>query len=133
MNDLRVTRYELIPLRVTFIERVTSYELFITRVASYFLHTYYELLFFVLVTNYLLHASYELLFIARVTSYCLLEELWVTVYCTSCELLFAYELRVNFYMRGASYFLTISYNKDDKAVYDNKVMMNNYSLRSVFD
>ena len=38
-------------------------------------------------------------------------------------------------MRGASYFLTISYkkDKDDKAVYDNKVMMNNYSLRSVFD
>ena len=34
-----------------------------------------------------------------------------------------------------SYFLTMSYNKDkdDKAVYDNKVMIKNYSLRSFFD
>ena len=85
------------------------------------------------VMSYCLLHELQVIFITRVTSYCLLEELWVTVYCTSCELLFAYELRVNFYMRGASYFLTISYNKDDKAAYDNKVMMNNYSLRLVFD
>ena len=38
-------------------------------------------------------------------------------------------------MRVTSYFLTMSYNKDkdDKAVYDNKVMIKNYSLRSLFD
>ena len=59
--------------------------------------------------------SYELLFIARVTSYSLLHD-----------------LRVNFYMRFTSYFLTTSYNKDkdDKAIYDNKAMIRNYSLRS---
>ena len=62
--------------------------------------------------SYFLHTSYELLFIARVTSYYLLHELRVT-----------------------SYFLTVGYNKDknDKAVYDNKVMIKNYSLRSFFD
>ena len=34
-----------------------------------------------------------------------------------------------------SYFLTMSYNKDkdDKAVYDNKVMIKNYSLIPFFD
>ena len=64
-----------------------------------------------------------------------MHELRVTVYCASCELLFAYELRVDFYMRVTSYFLTMSYNKDkdDKAVYDNKVMVKNYSLESSFD
>ena len=38
-------------------------------------------------------------------------------------------------MRIASYFLAISNNKgkDDNAVYDNKVMIKNYSLRSFFD
>ena len=38
-------------------------------------------------------------------------------------------------MRIASYFLAISNNKgkDDKAVYDNNVMIKNYSLRSFFD
>ena len=69
------------------------------------------------VTNYL---------IARVTSYFLH---------TSYKLLLAYELWVNFYMRVTSYFLTMSYNKDkdDKTVYDNKVMIKNYSLGSFFD
>ena len=64
------------------------------------------------VTSYFYCTSYELLLIARVTSYCLLHELRVT-----------------------SYFLTMSYNKakNDKAVYDNKVMIKNYSLRSLFD
>ena len=99
INELRVTSYKLISLRVAFIARVTSY---------------------------------ELLLIARVTSYCLLYELRDTVYCTSYELLFAYELRLNFYMRVTSYFLTVSYNKDkdDKAVYDNKVKIKNYPFRS---
>ena len=34
-------------------------------------------------------------------------------------------------MQTRSYFLTMIYNKDkdDKAVYDNKVMVKNYSLR----
>ena len=34
-----------------------------------------------------------------------------------------------------SYFLIMSYNKDkdDKAVYDNKVLIKNYSFRSLFD
>ena len=38
-------------------------------------------------------------------------------------------------MRVTSYFLTMSYNKDkdDKTVYDNKVMIKNYSLGSFFD
>ena len=38
-------------------------------------------------------------------------------------------------MRVRSYFLTMRYSKDkdDKAVYDNKVMIKNYSLRSFFD
>ena len=85
------------------------------------------------VMSYFHCSSYELSFIARVTSYCLLHELRVTVYYTSYELLFAYELRVNLYMRVISYFLTMSYNKDedDKAVY--KVILKNYSLRSLFD
>ena len=53
----------------------------------------------------------------------------------SCELFFAYESGVNFYMRVTNYLLTMSYNKniDDEAVYDNKVMIKNYSLRSFFD
>ena len=70
--------------------------------------------------------SYELLFIARVTSF---------FYCKNYELRFAYVLRVIFYMRVTSYFLTMSYNKDkdDKAVYDNKIMIKNYSLGLFFD
>ena len=70
--------------------------------------------------------SYELLFIVRVTSF---------FYCKNYELRFAYVLRVIFYMRVTSYFLTMSYNKDkdDKAFYDNKIMIKNYSLGSFFD
>ena len=57
----------------------------------------------------------------------LLHELRVIVYCTSYELLFI--------ARVTSYILTMSYNKDrdDEAVYDNKVMIKNYSLRLYFD
>ena len=79
--------------------------------------------------------SYELL---------LLHELRVIVYFTSYELLFiarvmshflhaSYELL--FIARVTSYILTMSYNKhkDDEAVYDNKVMIKNYSLGSFFD
>ena len=64
------------------------------------------------VTCYFYCTSYELLFLARVMSYCLLHELRVT-----------------------SYFLTMSYNEDknNKAVYDNKVTIKNYPLRSFFD
>ena len=96
-------------LRVMSYESISLWVAFIARVTSYFYCTSYELLF-----------AYELR---------------VTVYCTSYELLFAYELRVNLYMWVTSYFLTMSYNedKDDKAVYDNKVMIKNYSLRSLFD
>ena len=57
-------------------------------------------------------------FYIRVTSYCLLHK-----------------LRVIICIRVTSYFLTLSYNKDkgDKAVYDNTVMMKNYSLGSFCD
>ena len=80
--------------------------------------TSYEPLFITRVTSYFYCTSYEVLFIARVTSYSLLHE-----------------LRVNFHRRVTSYFLTTSYNKDkdDKAVYDTKVKIKNYSLRSFFD
>ena len=73
----------------------------------------------------------RLTFIARVTIYRLLYELQVTIYSTSYELFFADELRVNLYMRVTSYILTMSYtkDKDNKAVYDDKVMIKNYSLR----
>ena len=81
--------------------------------------------------------AYELDELFNCTSYELLfaYELQVTIYCTSYKLLLAYELWVNFYMRVTSYFLTMSYNKDkdDKTVYDNKVMIKNYSLGSFFD
>ena len=62
--------------------------------------------------------GYEWLFITRVTKYFLH---------TSYELLFT--------TRVTSYFLTMSYNKDKdtKAVYDNKVMIRNYSFGSFFD
>ena len=83
-------------------------------------YTGYELqfIFIARVTSYFLHTSYEFLFIARVTSYFLH---------TSYELLFI--------VRVTSYILTMSYNKDrdDEVVYDNKVMIKNYSLRSFFD
>ena len=78
------------------------------------------------VTSYFYCTSYELRFA---------YDLWVTVYCTSYELLLLHELRVNLYMWVTSYFLIMSYNKDkdDKAVYDNKVLIKNYSFRSLFD
>ena len=96
-------------------QRVTSYELISLRVA-----------FIARVTSYFYCTSYELL---------LLYELRVIVYRSSYELLFAWELRVNFCMRVRSCFLSMSYNndKDDKTVYDNKVMIKNYSLRLFFD
>ena len=64
-----------------------------------------------------------------------MHELRVTAYCTSYELLFAYELRVDFNIGVTTYFLTMRCNKDkdDKAVYDNKVVRKNYSVRSFFD
>ena len=78
----------------------------------------YELLLFHELRVIVYCTSYELLFIARVTSYFLY---------TSYGLIFICELRFTF--------LTVSYNKDkdDKAVYDNKVMIKNYFLRSFFD
>ena len=81
--------------------------------------------FCIRVTSYRLLHDLRVTFIARVKSYCLLYELRVTVYCTSYDLHFAYELRVNFYMWVMSYFLTMTCNKDkdDKAVYHNKVMI----------
>ena len=62
-----------------------------------------------ILTSCLLH-ELGVTFCIRVTSYCLLHE-----------------LRVNF--------LNMSYNKDkdDKAAYDNKVMIRNYSLGLFFD
>ena len=49
------------------------------------------------------------------------------------EFFFAYGLL--FVARVTSYILTMSYDKDrdDEIVYDNKVMIRNYSLRSFFD
>ena len=56
---------------------------------------------------------------ARVTSY---------FYCTSYELLFAYELELLFIAEFTSELKTMSYNKDkdDKAIYVNKFMINNF-------
>ena len=82
----------------------------------------------------LLH-SYELLFS---------HELRVTVYCTCYELLLLRELRVTFCIKVVGYwllhelrvnFVTMNHNKDkdDKTVYDDKVMIKNYSLRLFFD
>ena len=109
-------------LRVNILTRCvycTSYGLFL-------LHQL-RVTFCIRVTSYCLLRELRFTFNARVTSYCLLHDLVVTVYCTSYELLFAYELGVNFYMQVTSQFLTMSYNKDkdDKAVYDNKVMIKN--------
>ena len=70
------------------------------------------------VTSYFYCTSYELLFIARATSY---------------FLYMSYELQL--IAAVTSYFLTMSpsEDKDDKAVYDNKVMTKNYSLGLFFD
>ena len=109
-TNQRVTSDQLISLRLAFIARVTSYDLFL-------LHKL-RVTFCIRVTSYYYCTSYKLLFIARFTSYFLH---------TSYELLFI--------ARITSYILTMSYNKDrdDEVVYDNKVMIKNYSLRSFFD
>ena len=110
INELQATSYELISLRVAFVARVTGYNLF------------------------LLH-ELRVTFCTRVTSYCLLHELRVTIIArvTSYFLHTSYELL--FVARVTSYILTMSYDKDrdDEIVYDNKVMIRNYSLRSFFD
>ena len=107
INELRVTSYELISLRVAFIARVSSYDLvllhelqvtFCIRVTSYcLLHHKLRVTFYVRVTRYCLFHELRVTFIARVTSYCSLHELRVTIYCTIYELLFTYELRVTVY------------------------------------
>ena len=125
LHELRVTSY----FYCTSYELLFAYELRVTvNCTSYELLSLHELRVIVYCT------SYELLFIVRITSYCLLHELRVTVSYTSYELHFACELRVNLYMWVTSYLLIMSYNKDkdDKAVYYNKVMLKNY-LRSLFD
>ena len=55
-----------------------------------------------------------------------MHDLRVAVYCTSYELLFDTSYQLLFIARVTSYFITMSYNEneDDKAVYDNKVMIN---------
>ena len=79
--------------------------------------------------------SYELL---------LLHELRVIVYCMSYELLFIARVtsyfshtsyKLLFIAQVTSYILTINCNEDtdDEVVYNNKVMIKNYSLRSFFD
>ena len=131
----RVTSYELWVNILTSCVYCTSYKLFLLHELQVTFS--YELRVTVYYTSYKLLFTYEL----QVTVYCtsyellLLHQLRTIVYCTSCELLFANELWANFYMRIRSYFLTLSYNKDEdyKAVYDNKVMIKNYSLRSFFD
>ena len=129
-------------------QQVVSYELRVNILMSCIYCTGNELRVILIawVTSYFLHTGYELMFIARVTSlrvnFCI--ELRVNVYCSSHELLLLHELRVIVYFtsyellfiaRVTSYILTLSYNKhkDDEAVYDNKVMIKNYSLRSFFD
>ena len=87
-TNQRVTSYELISLRVVFIAQVTSYKLFL-------LHELRVIFCIRVTSNYLWH-ELRYFFIARVTGYWLLHELRVTVYCTSYELLCAYELRVLF-------------------------------------
>ena len=150
IKELQVTSYEIISLRVAFIARVTSYDLlllhelrvtFCIRVMSSCLLQELRVTFYIRLTSYCLFHELRVTIIARVTSYCLLHELRVTVYCTNYELLFiarvtsyflhmSYELL--FIARITSYILTFSYNKDrdDEVVYDIKVMIKNYSLRS---
>ena len=116
-----VTSYELRVNILTSCVYCTSYELqviIIPRVASYFLHTSYELLLLHELQVIAYCTSYKLLCIAQVTSYFLH---------TSYDVLFTAQV--------TSYFLTMSYNKDknDKAVYDNKIMIKNCYLRYFFD
>ena len=117
INELRVTRlypYEfhlLQELRVTFCIRVTSYWLLHELRITFYIRVTVYCLFHELGVTFAARV-YKLLFIARVASY------W-----------FFHKLRVAFCIRVTSYFLTRSYSedKDDKAVYDNKVMIKNYS------
>ena len=64
-----------------------------------------------------------------------MHELQVNVYCTGYELRLHASYDLLFIARATSYILTASYHKDkdDEAVYDNKFMIKNYSLRSFFD
>ena len=68
INELQVTSYELISLRVAFIARVMSYDLVL-------LHEL-RVTFYIRFASYCYYycTSYELLFMARVTSCCLLHE-----------------------------------------------------------
>ena len=125
-------------------QRVTSYELGVNTLMSCIYCTNYksrfshELWVTFHCTIYKLLFRYKL----RVTVYCtsyellLLHELWVIVYYTSYDLLiipqatnyfFLMSYDLFFIARVTSYFLTLSYNenKDDKAAYDNKVVVNN--------
>ena len=106
INELRVTSYELISLRVAFIARVSSYDLvllhklqvtFCIRVTNYCLLHKLRVTFYMRVTSYCLFHELRVTFIARVTNHCSLHELRVTIYCKSYELLFTYELRVTVY------------------------------------
>ena len=92
-TNQRVTRYELMSLRVSFIARVMSYELFLLQEL--------RVTFCIRVMSYCLLYELPVTFIARVTSYGLLCELRVT-FCirvtgwflyASHELLFNYELQ----------------------------------------
>ena len=131
-------------LRVACIARVTSYDLFLLHELRVIFA--YELRDTVYCTNYELLYPYEL----RVTVYSmryellLLPKLRVTVYCPGYELLFivrvtsyflhtSYELM--FFARVTSYILTMISDKDrdDEVVYNNKIMIKNYSLKSFFD
>ena len=89
INELRVTSYELISLRVAFFARVTSYELILLhelrvticiRVTSYYLLGKLRVTFCIRVTSYCLLHELRVIFIARVSSYCLLRQLRVTFF-----------------------------------------------------
>ena len=95
INELQVTSYKLISLRVAFIARVTRYDLFLLhelrvifciRVTSSCLLRELRVTFYIRVTSYCLFHELRVTIIARVASYCLLHELRVTVYCMSYTL-----------------------------------------------
>ena len=74
-----------------------------------------------LVTSYFYCTSYELLFMCKLRR---------VINCTSYELLFICKLRrvINSTIRVTIWVTSHSKDKDDEAVYDNKVMIKNYSL-----
>ena len=76
------------------------------------------------VLGYFYCPNYELLFTCK---------LQVTVYYTSCELYFIYKLQ--FVINCTIYKLLFNYeiqkDKDNKAAYDNKVIIKNYFLGSL--